>query len=170
MGRSDWQIQRDSEPRFMTVTEVNTAERYVAGTDNFGSALRISLHVHDPLIAVPVVGEVWLLQRKGHDWLLWKQAETGGADSGYEGLDPGDRQLSAPGTVHVSAGGNVEFAADEVLVNGVNVLASGGQEVNRHPAADVTIDPGFSLVVGSDFEIASGHVLEIGLDGVLVIV
>lgn len=94
----------------MTIREVNTTTGVIAVTDQYGTPLQISLHTFDPLLAIPDGNEVWVIERLGSDWFLFKKMETGNEQTPLSALKPGDRRIESSGILYLNA--------NDVRING----------------------------------------------------
>jgi hypothetical protein len=103
-------MMADGELRVVKIQEVNPSQYTIIGIDPYGSLIQITWHFHDTIIAVPVVGESWLIERYGNDWFLDRRSETSDVTTPVTDLQPGDRRLEASGTLYL----NVE----KIMVNG----------------------------------------------------
>lgn len=103
------QLQRESEIRYVTIREVNPAERYIEVYDGTGTGMRISMHDLDPLTVIPAPGEVWVVSRRGYDWYLEHQIDDG-SPVPVTALSPGDRRISTSGKIYLQG--------SDVVING----------------------------------------------------
>jgi microcystin-dependent protein len=110
---SDRRTRRDIEERVIKITEVNMSKRQITGIDQHGTRQAASLHFLDPLVSIPARGEQWTAVRRGNDWYLNKRIETGNERTRLSSLNPGDRRLDAPGTLHLGG--------QEVWINGEEI-------------------------------------------------
>jgi hypothetical protein len=90
----DRMTQRFLEHRFVKIKEVNMEKGIIHVTDEYNSDLMISLHVHDAVFTVPVVGETWLVSRQNSDWLLEKKMETGNDALLLSDMNQGETRIS----------------------------------------------------------------------------
>lgn len=111
-------IQRELETRFVTIREVNAAQRYVEVHDQFGLSMRVSLRDNAPVTVVPYPGEVWTVSRSGVDWYLEHQIDNPTTIIKTEELQPGDRRIEAKGTIYIEG--------SSVVINGTTFAGGGG--------------------------------------------
>lgn len=99
----------------IAIREVNMIESYITGIDAFGKSYQISLDLLDPLVAIPMINEMWVVIRRGNNWILDKRIETGTEQKSIKTLAPGDRRLEAPNKIYL--------IGNQIIVNGVDLLA-----------------------------------------------
>lgn len=94
----------------VSIREVNMVQNYIQAIDTFGRSYQITFSLLDPLVAIPVPGELWLLRRRGTDWLLDSRLETGLEKTPISSLLPGDRRLEASKNLYLNG--------SKILING----------------------------------------------------
>lgn len=107
------QINRQTERRIVTITEVNVPERKVVARDEYGGTLPIGMFLTGDIVTVPAPGERWVAERHGNQFILSLRV----ADE-IANLEPGD--------VQIKASGNVYIEGTEVLINGAEGGGGGG--------------------------------------------
>lgn len=86
------------------ITEVDTQNGYVEGTDSSKQNIKISFKwFYQPFLAVPEVGEDWLVFKMDNNWVLHSRYETGNETVPLSELQPGDHRIDVPGTLHLNA-------------------------------------------------------------------
>lgn len=108
-------LKRDNSTTPVGIREVNTEQNYVQVVDSYGGLIQISMDYHDPLVAIPQIGETWLASRAGNIWTLTKRLETGNESVAISSLAPGDKRLEAPGILYLN--GNT------IMVNGEDLIS-----------------------------------------------
>jgi len=107
---SDIRFQRRvGTERRIRITEVNTSQRYVVGTDSYGAPLRANWYQYTGLVSVPAVGELWTVSRYQNEWELVRKAETGSENTPIGALLPGDKRLEAVNNLYLNG--------ENVLIN-----------------------------------------------------
>lgn len=107
-------LKRDTSISRVAIREVNMAEGYIRADDAYGGNIQISVDFHDPLLAVPAIGEMWLATRTGNTWSLGKRLESGVEQQLASELSPGDRRLEAPN--------NLVLAGKDVIIKGTTFI------------------------------------------------
>lgn len=99
----DRKTQRNMELRHVTIKDVDPTLRKITVIDNFGTVLFVSQHILEPLVAVPVVGEVWVVERNGVDWFLKYRQDKDTDKKSITDLAPGDRLITTSGNIYLDA-------------------------------------------------------------------
>jgi microcystin-dependent protein len=106
----DRNVRYATETRVIRITEVNTTNRMVIGSDDYGTTVYVSMHLLDPVLVLPKPGEYWLVDRAGSDWLLSKRIDP----ESLQDLNPGDVKIAGE-TIHLKG---------DVLINGSSPVLS----------------------------------------------
>lgn len=107
-----------STERRILIDEVNTSEKFVTGKDSFQKNYRVTFDFHDPVLAIPVQGEMWIISQYENEWRLERRVDTGTETIAASDLAPGDRRLEAQNDLHLNADATVNVnATDEVTVD-----------------------------------------------------
>lgn len=87
------------------ITEVNTKTGYVEGIDSSRQSIKISFKwFYHPFLAIPEIGEDWLVFKMDNNWVLHSRYESGEESIQVSDLEPGDRRVEAPtGTIYFNA-------------------------------------------------------------------
>jgi len=139
----------------ISIKEVNMPKSYVQGTDAFNRSYQITLDFHSALVAIPQVGEMWRIVRRGTDWTLDKRLETGNEKTSIMSLSSGDRRIDAPGTLHLNG--------TKVLINKIPFGTVFTTETLPEPSS---VPPGTIVFVsdaadGSQFQGSNGSAWKI---------
>jgi hypothetical protein len=108
----DRELRQYIEERIVEIREVNMPQQKIVVRDQFGSILYISLHLLEPHVAIPKVGELWTARRQGVDWILNRRRETGEEAKSIATLEPGDHRIESLNNVYIH-GKNVIIGSEE---------------------------------------------------------
>jgi hypothetical protein len=100
-------IERNQGWRVVTIREVNPAQNHIQAEDQYGTPIMIDVTGLAAFLQVPQVGEVWVVQRRGSDWLLDSRYDPPDVTLPFSDLNAGDVRIEAPGTIWIA--GNVKF-------------------------------------------------------------
>lgn len=98
MYRDIANLKRANKQVRVRITEVNMAARIIWAESRGFENLQYQINVSslDPLVSIPRVGELWIIQGSSdHDWALLKRLEDGSEDTPLDILREGDRRIDA---------------------------------------------------------------------------
>jgi hypothetical protein len=91
-------ISRLNREIVVRITEVNVPKRVIWAVSAIGTKYTISVAGLDPLVAIPDIGEEWLIESsKDYQWRLVKRFENGSETTSLDSLRAGDRRLESNG-------------------------------------------------------------------------
>lgn len=121
----DAQIQRNQEFRIGSIVLSDPINNKYILQDKYQGQIQINLTVHDDLLAIPAVGEIWMVKRMGsNDWVLDKKLENGEESISISQMRSGDRRLEAE-TFYLTASGVNIKGKDSINLNAPNILLNG---------------------------------------------
>lgn len=87
------------------ITEVDTKLGYIEGIDTSKQNIKISFKwFYHPFLAIPELGEDWLVFKIDNSWVLHSRYESGSEEIALSELEPGDRRVEAPdGNLYLNA-------------------------------------------------------------------
>lgn len=91
--------------RRIVIDEVNLAQHYVSGKDQYGLTFQITFSFHEPgIITIPRQGERWIIEQYKQEWRLKYKVE----DLSQVSLNPGDKYIDTNSlVVALEAGGSL---------------------------------------------------------------
>ena len=91
-------LKKANKSVWVRITEVNIPARIIwaVGRGRQNMQYQISISGLDPFVAIPKVGEIWLITgNSDHTWRLSKRQEDGSEDTPLDQLREGDRRIDA---------------------------------------------------------------------------
>lgn len=83
------------------IDEVNPSMSYINGHDKTSRTYRATFDAHDPVLAIPMQGEMWVIVQYQNEWRLSRKFDTTETTAATS-LDPGDRRLEATNNLYLN--------------------------------------------------------------------
>jgi hypothetical protein len=132
----------------VAIREVNMTEKYILAEDSYRNSYIISMDALTPVVAIPQVGELWYIYRKGTDWYLGNRFESGNENVAAVELQPGDRRVDAGNNLHLTATNDINITgAGETTLGSGKFTLTGAESFNlTSPAITLT---GITAITGN---------------------
>lgn len=91
-------LKKANREILVRITEVNMAKGIIWAVSRGRKDMQYQINIagHDAMVAVPRVGEIWLITgNSDHTWRLSKRIENGSEDTAIDQLKEGDRRIDA---------------------------------------------------------------------------
>jgi hypothetical protein len=168
--RSATAVARATDTRRVIIQEVNLAQNFISCQGADGQKMILNVDFQHPIVAIPVSGEFWIIQRTDNQWRLDRRMETGSETTNIADLQPGDRRIDSSGDLYLNAAktkitadmeidGDADFLGDisvdgTITLSGLDLLTLIQQAV----PAGVTV-PFAGSAAPAGWELADGGTL-----------
>jgi len=111
-------LRNATEQRVVTIKEINMDRKWIVAEDNFQTTIYISMHFNNPLVAIPQVGDIWIVARQGIDWYLEKRQDTGAEPVSLDQLQSGDQRIHSDNDLHLNTEGSLNVTTNAMNLTG----------------------------------------------------
>jgi len=96
---------RNSDWRIVRISEVDPEQNVIQAEDDYGTVLMINTWNMPTLLQIPVVEELWVVRRRGNDWILESRYDPDDVQNPLTSLKAGDARIDIPGTLYIGTKG-----------------------------------------------------------------